>query len=258
MSEQPQTSLAPGKTARASLILARIALGLGIICAVASVMSGLGHRFDWWSFRAGFQILRYATYGAFAVIALGLIAAIMAQTAKLRQARTLGLLGLVVGVLVAAPPLYQFYVASHVPPIHDISTDMVNPPTFVAIVARRAIDDNSLEPNADTEKKQAEAYPDIKPVMMPMPPAQALTKAEAAARGMGWEIVAVDPQAMRIEATATTLLYGFKDDVVIRVAADGSGSRIDIRSASRVGRSDIGVNAKRVRAYIQKLETAAG
>ena len=86
-----------------------------------------------------------------------------------------------------------------------------------------------------------------------MPPARALERAEAAARAMGWEIVAVSPQDLRIEATDTSLLFGFKDDVVIRVQPRDAGSRIDVRSSSRVGGSDFGVNAKRIRRYLKRL-----
>jgi uncharacterized protein (DUF1499 family) len=101
---------------------------------------------------------------------------------------------------------------------------------------------------------QRKAYPDIRPLELPVPPQQAFSKALAAAEAMGWEIVAQDPAAGRIEAVATTLWFDFKDDVVIRVAEAGRGSRIDIRSKSRVGRSDIGTNARRIRAYLERLK----
>jgi uncharacterized protein (DUF1499 family) len=91
------------------------------------------------------------------------------------------------------------------------------------------------------------------PALLEQPPAQAFQRAERAARAMGWEIVAVAPESLRIEATDTTLLFGFKDDIVIRIAAAGSGSRVDVRSLSRVGKSDFGVNAKRIRKFMQQL-----
>jgi uncharacterized protein (DUF1499 family) len=71
---------------------------------------------------------------------------------------------------------------------------------------------------------------------------------------MGWEIVAADPATGRIEATATTFWYGFKDDVVVRVGAGNGGSVIDVRSKSRVGRSDLGANASRIRTYLEALK----
>jgi hypothetical protein len=245
------------KGAGAAKLFARFGLALGVICAIASVVSGLGARMDLWHFRVGFSIMRWATYGAFAVVVISIVGVIFAQRAKLRSARTAGLLGLIVGLFTAAPPLYQYYIANNVPPIHDISTDTVNPPQFVAVIALRKKDDNSLAADPETVAKQTSAYPDLKTVTVSAPPPQVMRRAEAAARDMGWEIVAVDPQALRIEATATTLLYGFKDDIVIRVAADAGGSHMDVRSASRVGRSDIGVNAKRIRAYLKKFDSEA-
>jgi uncharacterized protein (DUF1499 family) len=74
---------------------------------------------------------------------------------------------------------------------------------------------------------------------------------------MGWDIVSVSPAELRIEATATTLLFGFKDDVVIRVTAQDNASRVDIRSLSRVGVSDLGTNARRVRSFLSELKAAA-
>ena len=86
-----------------------------------------------------------------------------------------------------------------------------------------------------------------------MPPDRALARAEAAARALGWKIVAAAPGQGRLEATATTRWFGFKDDVVVRVTPASGGSRVDIRSVSRVGKSDLGVNARRIRAFLAAL-----
>jgi uncharacterized protein (DUF1499 family) len=91
------------------------------------------------------------------------------------------------------------------------------------------------------------------PLTIDEPPERAFLRALEAARDMGWEIVDSDPARGRIEATDTTPWYGFKDDVVVRVRAEGSGSRIDVRSVSRVGRSDVGTNARRIEDYLEKL-----
>jgi uncharacterized protein (DUF1499 family) len=85
------------------------------------------------------------------------------------------------------------------------------------------------------------------------PPARAFERALAVARAQGWEIVAAVPAEGRIEATDTTRFFGFKDDIVIRVKAEGAGSRVDVRSLSRVGKSDVGKNASRIRAYLRAL-----
>jgi uncharacterized protein (DUF1499 family) len=86
-----------------------------------------------------------------------------------------------------------------------------------------------------------------------VPPGAAFHVALATARDMGWAIVAADSSAGRIEATATTTWFGFKDDVVIRIEPDPKGSRVDIRSESRVGGSDVGTNAARIQAYEKRL-----
>jgi uncharacterized protein (DUF1499 family) len=139
-------------------------------------------------------------------------------------------------------------------PIHDITTDTEDPPPFVALYALRQTTFNG--PGYGGEKIariQKAAYPDIQPLDLADDPARAFERALHAARGMGWRIVAAVPEEGRIEATATTPLLRFKDDVVIRVRSRGAGSRIDARSKSRLGKSDLGANAKRIRAYFRAL-----
>jgi len=90
-------------------------------------------------------------------------------------------------------------------------------------------------------------------MMLPVPPAQAFDRALQTAREMGWTVVDSNSGEGRIEATDTTFWFGFKDDIVIRITPADQGSRIDLRSVSRVGRSDVGTNAKRIRKYLKKL-----
>ena len=101
--------------------------------------------------------------------------------------------------------------------------------------------------------QQRQAYPDVVPLVLEAPADVAFGRALGAARGMGWEIVAADSSAGRIEATATTAWFGFKDDVVVRVTPEDGRSRVDVRSVSRVGMSDVGTNAARIRAYLARL-----
>ena len=144
------------------------------------------------------------------------------------------------------------------PRIHDITTDTENPPRFVALLATRQKAPNGADyAGAKLAQAQKAAYPDIKPELLNMPPALAFERALAAARNMGWDIVAAEPAQGRIEATATTFWFRFKDDVVIRIVAEGNGSRLDMRSMSRIGRSDLGANAKRIRAFLTRLHSGA-
>ena len=110
----------------------------------------------------------------------------------------------------------------------------------------------AYEGAAATEGQQR-AYGDIKPKVLAMPPREAVQRVIDAARALGWEVAAIDATTGRVEATATTRWFGFKDDVVVRVRPEGTGSRVDVRSASRVGSSDVGANAARVREFLAKL-----
>jgi len=149
----------------------------------------------------------------------------------------------------------------HAPPINDITTDTTNPPAIVAGLSARQAEHavSAVYGGPTVAEKQAAAYPDIAPVIVPMPVWHAFELALGTAKAMpGWHILAVDAQAGTIEATQASLWFGFVDDIVIRVTPDGDGSRIDIRSHSRQGRGDLGVNAARIRKYIAALRSAAG
>jgi hypothetical protein len=151
-------------------------------------------------------------------------------------------------------PWQQKQQAQALPKIHDISTDLANPPAFVKILPLRANAPNSaVYGGAEIATAQKAGYPDIQPREVALPVEAAFASALTAAGAMGWEIVNVDAGQGLIEATATTFWFGFKDDVVIRVTPAAAGSRIDMRSVSRVGRSDVGANAARIRKYFSLL-----
>jgi uncharacterized protein (DUF1499 family) len=232
---------------------ARLALVLSLAAAVVLLMAGPGTRLEWWHFRTGLQMLRWAAY-------LGLAGTVLAIALLLipRQRRAgIGspLLAAVLGIAVAAVPFTFMRQARSVPPIHDISTDMQRPPEFVAVLPLRADAPNPVGYGGEEiAQQQRAAYPDLQPRHLDAAPAAAFDRALQAARAMGWEIVAAEPAAGRIEATDTTFWFGFKDDVVIRIEPDGAGSRLDVRSKSRVGGSDVGANAARIRAFLAALE----
>ena len=228
-----------------------LVLALAAVALVAA--SGAGTRFGLWPYQIGFVLLRSSVYAGLGAAAVAILAAAIPRVRRGHAAALF--VTLLLGAGAAAVPLEFGRQASNVPRIHDITTDTAHPPEFVATVPLRAA---ALNPPGYDGKEVAElqrkAYPDIRPLELPLPPQQAFSKALAAAEAMGWEIVAKDRAAGRIEAVATTPWFGFKDDVVVRVAAAGRGSRIDVRSKSRVGRSDIGTNARRIRAYLERLK----
>jgi uncharacterized protein (DUF1499 family) len=191
-----------------------------------------------------------------AALFLGLIAIILSLVGLAKSgSKGMALTGLVLGVIAAGIPLKNINTARH-SPIHDVSTDRDNPPQFVAVLPLRAAAKaaNSTDYDAKTAELQKETYPDIGPLHLDVPPAQAFDRAAAAAKGMKWDVIITDPSQGRIEATATTFWFGFKDDIVVRITAEGGGSRVDVRSLSRIGKSDVGANAKRVREYLAKIK----
>jgi uncharacterized protein (DUF1499 family) len=232
---------------------ARIALFLALVAMTLLLVSGPGYRLELWEFRTGFSLMRWAVYIGLGGAALGLVALLVP---RLRRAGLVAaVLALVIGLAAAYVPWAGLQKARSVPPIHDITTDTADPPVFVALLPERLAAPNGAEYAGESiARQQREAYPDIVPVQLPVAPPQAFERALAAAERMGWAIAAADADAGRIEATDTTLWYGFKDDVVIRISVDGDGSRVDVRSMSRLGGSDVGANAERIRRYFKRLE----
>ena len=195
---------------------------------------------------------------AFLLLAGGfLAAAVSGLLLVLRMVRRTGLrdreaAALAAVVVTGAFPLAALVSGGGAPPIHDITTDTENPPAFVAAVPLNAPGRTDYDPAVAGQQRAA--YPDLGPLMLPVPPADAFDRAAEAIREMGWELLADDADALRIEATDRTFWFGFADDVVVRVAPDGdTGSRVDVRSLSRVGVGDLGVNARRVRELVAAL-----
>lgn len=248
--------------------LALAGCGFALLSAVVAILAGFGSQWEWWSFRTGFKMLAFGAYGGLAAAALSLIGAVATRPGAGRRGLGLALTGLVVGMVIFGILWQWTRTARRVPPIHDITTDTENPPAFLAMLPIRMATGapNSPEYGGPAIAAQQRAtWPTLGPLVLPMPPQQAFERAWAAARALGWEIVEANATEGRIEATDTTFWFGFKDDVVVRVVgraeADGGGSRpgsrIDVRSVSRVGRGDVGTNAKRIQAYLARIEQAA-
>ena len=227
---------------------------VAVVACIAAMLAGLGSRIGFWHFRTGFEILSGSGYLALLAVVVSAAGAVICLKQK-RKGIMLAIPGLVVGLAVVAL-LVQLRLKAHdVPPIHDITTDIVNPPQLVALLPLRGDASNpAAYGGAEIAIKQLKAYPDIKPLVLGQPFEQAFETARATARSMGWNIVAEDKKDGRIEATATTFWFGFTDDIIIRITPAGLRSIIDIRSVSRVGRSDLGTNAERIRGFMEKLQ----
>lgn len=224
-----------GRLTSLAIILAGIAVALFLI-------GGPGHRFGLWSYEMGFTLLRYSAY-------IGIGAAVIGALPLLHiiwwEKRVTALIAVAAGLFVMMNLQGYINKARQLPPIHDISTDLDNPPQFKAIKAR----DEAERGFTDIQHRvlQEVYYRDIKPLSSPLSVDQTLTVFKDVFSDLGIEVVAVDKENGRIEGVATTAWFGFKDDVVVRVSNADGGSVADIRSVSRVGRSDIGKNAERIR-----------
>lgn len=236
----------------------RLAKG-GFILASASVAAALaaalGTHYGQWNFSTGISVFRGAAYGAIVGVVLSLTGLAASVRIVIKRGFFLALLGVVISGSIVGTALYWRKVAHNVPPIHDISTDTTDPPRFVEILRLLKPADNP--PAYEGEKvaaMQHKAYPDIVPLVLRMPPGQAFEKALKTARSMGWQIIDDNEGEGRIEAISTTFWFGFRDDIVIRIRQQDSGSRVDIRSESRVGVSDLGKNAERVREFLSYMK----
>ena len=231
-----------------------IVFALAVAAFLMLAFSGPGSRMGWWDWRTGLTLYRWAAYVGICAAGLAAVLVLMLAVPRWRARPWTPILALIVALIAIAPPLIFLSRAKGVPPIHDITTDLAEPPPFVALAEVRGKAPNGVayEGAAATEGQQR-AYGDIKPKVLAMPPREAVQRVIDAARALGWEVAAIDATTGRVEATATTRWFGFKDDVVVRVRPEGTGSRVDVRSASRVGGSDVGANAARVREFLAKL-----
>ena len=227
----------------------RAVLIAGIVALVLPFLGALGTRFGIWNFKLG--LLLWAVGLLIGLICF--VGGVVAVIAVVRRNRTAERMPVFVGTALAALMVVflgaQVAGARGVPPIHDITTDMADPPQFDAAVKLRGEGQDINTLRYDAEKLpplQQGAYPKVVPIDVAAPAAPAFDAAVLALGGLGLEVVNADRDALRIEAVATTFWFGFKDDVVVRIRPTAAGSRIDVRSVSRVGVGDNGVNAARI------------
>lgn len=238
-----------------------------VVAAALLPLGALGSRFGVWAFTTGFMFLSVGAVVAAVAALLGVVGLIFAAARSLKSELTpLGL-----GVAVAAVSLtvlfVQYSAARSVPPIHNITTNTADPPAFDAIVALRGEGSNPHEYDAaqpvgtrTLELAQREAWPELSTRRFAVGLDAATERALAILEAMGLEVVNAKLEAPKgeslIEATDTTFWFGFKDDMVVRLRTDGADTVVDARSVSRVGQSDLGLNAKRILAFLAQFEAA--
>lgn len=234
-------------------------IGFSMVAVIILVLAGYGYQWNWWGLGTAFTWL---IPGSAVLGLIGFSLAIIFGFSRWNNPEIQGaggaLLGLLLGIAVMGTVGYWFNETQQYPPIHDISTDIENPPEFGAIVPLRAKAPNDTT-YGDEEKGdiQREHYPDIQTLYLDMEYEQAYDRALAAVEQMPWEkTVTENKEVGIIEAVDKLPWFGFKDDIVIRVdTASVNRSKIDVRSVSRIGRGDIGVNAHRIRDYLDEVES---
>lgn len=262
------------------LLIARVSLILSLLLPVYFMVAALGVKFGLWPWQVGLMklIVQFGLPLIGLTLLLGLVALVWTLLRKPRTGWAMALVGLLIPVLALGYLASVRAKSADIPPIHDISTDIIDPPMFSARVmaARQATSANPVNamtaPMGSLEAYKApafskiaaktlgqvghEANPGVRTLAVAAAPAKVAAAAEAEAKAQGWTAVTADPASGVVEATAETFWFGFKDDVAVRVRADASGgSIVDVRSTSRVGLSDIGANAARIQKFLAGLKT---
>jgi uncharacterized protein (DUF1499 family) len=251
--------------------------GLGLLVALASLAAlaagAYGYREQMFDVRTALLMVnQYAAYAGAVAAALGLIAIGATLPGGNRRGFVTALLALIIGGASAGYIGYLYWKVETLPFIHDITTDLDNPPQFVAVAALpdRANAPNPPDydgPEAALQQRYGMArglpgYTGLEPLVVNAPADQVFDRALALIEQRGWEVVEADSESGRIEATDTSTFYRFKDDIVIRLTPSGAGTqvgtRVDMRSKSRIGRSDLGVNAARISEFLGALKTSMG
>lgn len=235
---------APRRTSAASL-------WLGIVAVVLAVSGAYGAGAGLWPFPIGLLMVAAAFLAGVIAGLAGFFAAIRnPQASGFGRRIAIGLLLSGVVLIAIGPWIYR---GVHFPPIHDVTTDLANPPGFNVIPPRK---DNlaGVQTLERWRTLHRAAYADIAPIKIEMTPDKVIGLANTLAAERGWVI---SPSAAgRIEATATGSPFRFKDDIVVVATAniDGRSSTVNMRSVSRVGVSDFGINAERVREFLRALK----
>jgi len=232
---------ATSRVASAARLVGLAAVGLFALGPL-TIQLGLASPF------VGFRIFGIGLLAGIVALLLGLVGLVTTRTASGRAGRAQALTGLLLGVVVVACVAFAAGPGFAVPAINDITTDPSDPPAFA--------DPARGYPGEEFARAQREAYPDLAPIRFDGTPDAAFAAALATAGRLGWVIVRQDAEEGTFEATDTTLIFRFVDDVAVRVRPDAGAAKIDVRSKSRDGKGDLGANAARIRAFRESL--AAG
>ena len=230
-----------------------LALGITTLSLALLGLAGPGYRLGL-SLGSAYQIIIWTSHiaGAAALAAMAIV--VFAYRARNWMKLAVAVIAIVIGMTSFAIGFDAQVRREHSPAIHDVTTDLDNPPTFTAVIARRGDAPNRLDRTPGLAELQRQGYPELAPVTVQTRPEQTFDRALGAAQSLGWKIVTADKSSGHIEATDTTRWFGFVDDVAVRLTPWGTGTRIDMRSVSRTGVGDAGRNAERIRRFLKEIQ----
>ncbi len=242
----------------------RIVFGLAALSGLLAIGGPIGSGWGLFHFSIGIQALLVAALLALVALIVGLLFGWLGKKSAAPRPKLLRWAGMAISIAMLGW-LGSYFVAARGAPLHDVSTDLADPPQFQSLIMRADNFDNipgaddpemkGMNPQQRWVQLHQQIYGDIRSVRVNQNVSAVIAKANRLAKARGWDVALSVPAEGRLEATATSALFRFKDDVVLRVrpTEDGKGSIVDMRSISRVGQSDIGVNAKRVRSFLADL-----
>lgn len=237
-------------------LLAAVAFGLAVLALLAVVAgpvlihAGVATPFT------GFRIFGFGLLASLPALLLSLAALLRTRSPAQRAGRRRAVEATLLSGALAALLVALALPARRVPAIHDITTDPADPPGFLSAAGEPGEGAAGAVYPAENAALQQAAYPDLGPLLVAASAADTYAAAQRAASALGWEVVRSDPAAGTLEATETSGVFRFVDDVSVRVRPQDGGARIDLRSRSRVGKSDVGANAARIRAFAGELRRA--
>lgn len=225
--------------------LGYVAIFLGLVSLALLALSVWGYRASGWPWPQAYD---FAGWGVWTALA-GVVAALATLVAAIRKRHgaSIALIGLILSLPVAGLGVAFEIAARTTPPINDISTDTEDPPVYWFTVT-------PTDYPAQNAAPQRSAYPNVRPLVLPIPVEDAFAEALALVETRGWEGLSADPAENQIEAIARSRVFGFEDEVAVRVTDVEAGSRIDMRSRSRIGQIDRGANARRIEAFLAELQ----
>lgn len=231
----------------------RAAILVSSAAALLLVGSGPLHQLGMLSYEAGLNGLRAAVAFGVAAIAIALPASVAAIRRRSTAHLLIGIACVLTGTLAIAAPVRARAAARAAAPLHDVTTDVADPPAFVALLSEYEARPGVLARDAGADALQRRAYPDLGPLVLPVSPEMAFEEVLESMTELDWPVEDANPDQGRVETTVRSPWFGFTDDLVIRLRAVGPSTRVDVRSVTRDGSNDMGRNAAHVREFLAEL-----